>query len=139
MASNIIQSEYIYVLSINPPPPETNPYIGDFFKLLMKWKLIHLPSVYSLTLSLICPQNALVSHLKLVPGCFYTFYKIFRVGSFYIFWQPITQQKRGQQLMVAHYSKIVHYEGVFILAPLIAILAEASVSNYTLVRGRNQE
>ena len=38
------------------------------FKLQMKWKLIHLTSVYSLTDSLICPHNALVSHLKLVPG-----------------------------------------------------------------------
>ena len=51
-----------------------------FFKLQMKWYLIHLPSFYSLTNSLtqslthsvthslICPHNALVSHLKLVPG-----------------------------------------------------------------------
>ena len=30
----------------------------------MNWKLIHLPTVYSL----ICPHNALVSHLKVVPG-----------------------------------------------------------------------
>ena len=37
----------------------------------MKWKLIHPTSVYSLTdsltHSLICPHNALVSHLKLGP------------------------------------------------------------------------
>ena len=38
------------------------------FKLQMKWKIVHLPLVYSLTDSLICPHNALVSHLKLVPG-----------------------------------------------------------------------
>ena len=37
----------------------------------MKWKVIHLPSVYLLTHSLThLPQshNAFVSHLKLVPG-----------------------------------------------------------------------
>ena len=37
-----------------------------------KWRLVHLPSVYSLTDSLtdshICPFNALVSHLEFVPG-----------------------------------------------------------------------
>ena len=39
-----------------------------FLKLQMKWKLIHLLSVYSLTHWLICLHNALVSHLNLVPG-----------------------------------------------------------------------
>ena len=35
------------------------------FKLQKKWKLKHLTSFYSLTNSLICQQNALVSFLKL--------------------------------------------------------------------------
>ena len=34
----------------------------------MKWKLIHLPSVYLLTYSLISLHNAFMSHLKLAPG-----------------------------------------------------------------------
>ena len=37
-------------------------------KLQMKWKLMLLTSVYSLTHSLICLHNALVSNFKLVPG-----------------------------------------------------------------------
>ena len=41
---------------------------NDFLKLQMKWKLIHLPLVCWLTHWLICPHNALVSYLKLVPG-----------------------------------------------------------------------
>ena len=32
----------------------------------MKWKLIYLTSYYLLTYLVICPHNALVSHLKLV-------------------------------------------------------------------------
>ena len=41
----------------------------------MKWKLLHLPSVYLLTHLLVCPHNALVPHLKRVPGFFsYIFY-----------------------------------------------------------------
>ena len=53
-------------------------FLLRFLKLQMKGKLIHLPSIYSLTNSLthsiICPHKALVSHLKLVPGfrvCYY--------------------------------------------------------------------
>ena len=65
--------------------PESSNTIGTFkkkgkqiFNLQIKWKLIHLTPVFSkinshwlthwLTDSMICPHNALVSHLKLVPG-----------------------------------------------------------------------
>ena len=61
------------------------PATGRGVKLQMKWELIHLISVHyispthwltdSLALSLICSHNAIVSHLKVVPGfrtCFYT-------------------------------------------------------------------
>ena len=38
--------------------------LSIIFKLQIKVKLIHLPSLYSST----CPHNALESHLKLIPG-----------------------------------------------------------------------
>ena len=43
--------------------------VNNLWSLVFLIKIINLPSVYSLTHSLICPHNALVSHLKLVPGC----------------------------------------------------------------------
>ena len=45
-------------------------------KLQTKWQLIHIPSVYLLTYSLICPHNALVSQLKPVPGFWACFQNI---------------------------------------------------------------
>ena len=39
----------------------------------MKWKLLHIPSVYLLTYLLICPQNALVFHLKPIPDSWFVF------------------------------------------------------------------
>ena len=52
------------------------PVLLRFLKLQMKWKLVHLPSVYSLTHllthllthSLICPHYILVSHLEVSLG-----------------------------------------------------------------------
>ena len=43
-------------------------FAASIFKLQMKWKLIHLPSVHILSYLLICPHNALKSYLKISPG-----------------------------------------------------------------------
>ena len=82
---------------IPPPNPSQWIYEPTFLKrnvhltiiVKIKWKLIHICSVYSITNSLtclfthslICLHNALVSHLKLVPGFWACLY---RVSFFYL-------------------------------------------------------
>ena len=78
----------------------------------MKWKLIHLASVYSLTHSLsdslICPHDALESHLQLFPG----FRPCFILFNIIIMLQGIVEMTRTFGLELSE-SVLSNYSPVF--------------------------